>query len=197
MKPPGEKALTVTEVMVFVVLLVFAFAMCLPFLVNPSLKKGQMSQTLSNMKQLHLATQQMALDRTTAGETNLGWPGDIGGAFSNWTAQIVKEHYLSTRDLSKLLSAPGIVLSPEKIPSFNTTAIRVYTVKEDSRSETVILSTANFTNTPTGGLPPLADAKPYGTNGFIVFRKAGDGMILKPKQAGNTNLIGGFVPLLK
>lgn len=198
MKPPGEKALTVTELLValVVILVAIGFLLSLSHVTwTSSLTQGQMSQTLSNMKQLHLATQQMALDGITTGKTNLGLPGDIGGTFSNWTAQIVSGNYLTAWDLSKMLSAPGIVLNPRQIPATNTTAVLVYAVKEQSEGSTVFLSTANFTNTPTGGLPPLADAKPYGNDGFIVFRKAGDGAILKPKQAGKTNLIGGFVPL--
>jgi hypothetical protein len=35
-----------------------------------------------------------------------------------------------------------------------------------------------------------AAGKPYGDKGFIVFRKAGDGVILLPKQFNNTNVIG-------
>lgn len=152
-------------------------------------------QVLSNMKQLHLATQQMALDATTTSNSQIGWPGDIGGSFSNWTHQIVNGGYLGTNDLCKLLSGPGVVVRPDMVPVKNTTAVRVYAATEDSVGSTVFLTSANFTNTPTGGLPPLANAKPYGDKGFAVFRKAGDGAILKAKQAGNTNLIGGFAPL--
>ncbi len=196
MKPPGEKALTVTELLVIIVVLVVLMSLGTSYPpLNPG--RGQMFQTLSNMKQLHLATQQMALDGTTTGETNLGLPGDTGGTFSNWSRLLVESNYLRADDLAKLLSAPGIVLKPGKIPTSNTTAVLVYATKEQSEANEVFLSTANFTNTPSGGLPPLADAKPYGTNGFIVFRKAGDGAILKSTQAGSTNLIGGFAPLLQ
>lgn len=200
MKPPGEKALTVTEALVALMVILVAIGLLLSVshvTWTSSLKQSQMTQTLSNMKQLHLATQQMALDGITTGKTNLGLPGDTGGTFSNWTAQIVGGNYLSDHDLCKMLSAPGIVLNPGKIPASNMAAILVYAVKDQSEGNVVFLSTANFTNTPTGGLPPRADAKPYGDNGFIVFRKAGDGAILKPRQVGDTNLIGGFAPLLK
>ena len=199
MKPPGEKALTVTELLVALAVIgILAFAVFiffLPQLVVPSLTKGQMTQTLSNMKQLHLATQQMALDGIAEGNTNLGWPGDTGGSFSNWARLLVQSNYLSMRDLNKLLSAPGIVVPPEKILIANTTAVRVYAAKEKDPGEVVFLTSANFTNTPDGGLPPLTNAKPYGNKGFVVFRKAGDGAILQARQAGNTNLIGNFVPL--
>jgi hypothetical protein len=60
-------------------------------------------------------------------------------------------------------------------------------VAENSTGDTVFLSTANWTNTSS----QLTKAgKPYGDKGFVVFRKAGDGAILLPKQYNNTNVIG-------
>jgi len=38
---------------------------------------------------------------------------------------------------------------------------------------------------------------PFGNKGFVVFRKAGDGAILMPKQVGQTNVIGAFAPLCR
>jgi len=40
-------------------------------------------------------------------------------------------------------------------------------------------------------------AKPFGNKGFVVFRKGGDGGVYLPKQVGQTNLIGAFVPLCR
>lgn len=152
-----------------------------------------MTQTLSNTKQLYLATQQMALDGEAEKNTNIGWPGDIGGGFSNWTAQLLKGNYLSRTDLCKLLSAPGIIISTNDPFTNNQTALLLYAVRTNSPATAVFLSSANFTNTPTGGtLDP--DAKPYGKKGFVVFRKAGDGSILQSRQVGMTNIIGSYVP---
>lgn len=158
-----------------------------------------MTQSLSNMKQLHLATQQMVLDGLTTGETNLGWPGDTGSSFARWTTSLVKNGYLTQRDLAKLLSAPGVPVSSEEIPVVNRTAVLVYAVSTNSSSDAVFLSTANFTNTPAGGAPPLKSAKPYGNKGYAVFRKGGDGAILQPRQTGwqFTNIIGASAPLCK
>ena len=51
---------------------------------------GKMIQTLSNMQQLYFATRQMQVDREVSGNTNIGWIGDTGGSFSNWTTQLVR-----------------------------------------------------------------------------------------------------------
>lgn len=175
------------------------------FLAMPRISSGPtrspMTQPLSNMRQLHLATTQMALDGVSTGATNLGWPGDIGGTFSNWVAQLVPD-YISTNDMCKLLSGPGKVMKPEHLSSMNHSAVLVYAVSSlhisnASPPTAVFLSTANFTNTPEGGLPLDRSARPFGNKGFVLFRKAGDGAILKPTQVGQTNIIGSYVPLCR
>ncbi len=187
------------EFLICLVVIGVLIALALPGTPGSGLRRGTMTQSLSNMKQLHLATQQMALDGQTTGDTNLGWPGDTGSSFAKWTTFLVQEKYLTKQDLAKLLSAPGVVVSPHNIPTVNTTAVLVYAVSAKSPENTVFLSTANFTNTPTGGVPPLKSARPYGEKGFIVFRKGGDGAILQPRQTGPqyTNIIGASAPLCR
>ena len=191
MKRPNYSAFTLTEaivcVAVFGVLLTLALA-------NTTVRMPPMTYILSNAKQLHLATQQMALDGTTTGNTNLSWPGDTGGTFTNWARRLVPG-YLSTNDFCKLMSAGRLVARSGNFPHFSKTSILAYAVGEDGPGDAVFLSSANFTNTPTGGLPLDPKALPYGNRGFIIFHKAGDGAILMPKQVGNTNVIGGFAPL--
>lgn len=187
------------ELLVCLVVIATLIALALPATSGGGLRRGTMTRSLSNMKQLHLATQQMAMDGITTGQTNLGWPGDTGSSFARWTASLVQGEYLSKQDLAKLLSAPGIIVSPEKIPTVNTTAVLVYAVSTNSPNDALFLSTANFTNTPTGGVPPLKSAKSFGNKGFAIFKKAGDGAILQSRQTGPqyTNVIGSFVPLCR
>ncbi len=155
-------------------------------------------QTLINMKLLHLATRQMALDSVTTGETNIGWPGEIGGSFSNWTRALVAGGYLSTNDLCKLLSGPGKIVRTNALPTdMGKSAVLVYAVRSESPENAVLFSSANFTNTPEGGEALAADARPYGNKLFIVFRKNGEGGILRPKHVGDSNVIGSYAPLCR
>lgn len=161
------------------------------------LRMNQMTSTLSNMKQLHLATESMAQDGVATEDRALGWPGDTGGTYSHWAQQVVPA-YWGTNDFCKLLSGPGVTVPAGKIPkAMSSCAVRVYAVSSNSPSSAVFLTTANFTNTPQGGEPLLESTMPYGSKGFVVFRKGGDGAILLTKQVGNTNLIGSYVPMLK
>ena len=79
----------------------------------------------------------------------------------------------------------------------NETAMRAYAVTDDSPSNAVLLTSSNFTNTPTGGEALNPSAKPFGNKGFVLFRKGGDGGVYLPKQIGQTNLIGSFVPMCR
>lgn len=196
MKSKSPSAFTLIELLVVISIIGILAALALPAITS-ALVKGQQTQVLSNMKQLHLATQQMALDATTTGDTNIGWPGDLGGSFSRWATNLVGGNYLSTNDFDKLLSAAGKLTPPGTMPTANTNAVMVYAVTETSDGGTVFLTTANFTNSASGGAAPTADAKPFGTKGFVIFHKAGDGMILQNRQVGSsyTNIIGGYTNL--
>ncbi len=186
----------VFEVFLCVVIILFLCSLALPR-VGSGIARSHETHVLSNMKQLHLVCQQMALDGVTTGDKILGWPGDTGGTFSNWAFQVVKGEYLTTKDLCYLLSGPGVIVPPGKIPQMNDTAVRLYAVDDRSQTNAVLLTSANFTNKPTGGEALNPSAKPFGDRGFVLFRKEGSGSILLPKQVGQTNIIGSFAPMCR
>jgi len=147
--------------------------------------KGRMTQTLSNMKQLHLATQTMSLDNETTSESPIRWTctGTTPLTFQQWSNALVPS-YLNESDFKKLFAA-----TEERAFWFErrfTNAITVFAVSENDRADTLLLATKNWQGI---GNPNLDDSQ-YAKSGFIVFRKGGDGAILLKNQAASTNLIG-------
>lgn len=188
------RAFTLIELLVVISIIAILASLALPALTG-ALARAQMTQSLSNMKQLHLIAQTMALDATTTGDTNLGWPGDIPSAsWQTWVTAAVPS-YIKTNDMAKLLSAPGITVGQDaNIGSLQPgvvggRAIVLYAVSETNDNNAVIFSTANFTNT-AAGQALNGNALPFGDKGFVVFRKGGDGTVLQAKQSTNTNIAG-------
>jgi prepilin-type N-terminal cleavage/methylation domain-containing protein len=192
------RAFTLIELLVVISIIAILAALSLPAITG-ALARGQMTQTMSNMKQLHLVAQQIALDGSTTGDTNFAWPGDL--ATKTWTvwAGIVTNGYMTAVDLAKMCSAPAVTATSNTIASSTAGANRAvvaYQVSETNESTVVLFTSSNFTNaaSPTA---PTSTAKPYGTKGFVVFRKGGDGAVLQNNQATNTNVIGGFAAVLQ
>lgn len=188
-------AFTLIELLVVISIIAILASLALPAITG-ALARGQMSQSLSNMKQLHLVAQQIALDGQTAGDTNLAWPGELPGtrSWSAW-ATIVTNGYMTSADLAKMCSAPSVTANSNTIAGSSTTlgvnrAVILYGVTDTNDSAAILFTTSNFTNIATP-VAPVAAAKPYGTKGFVVFRKGGDGSVLQNNQATNTNFVGG------
>lgn len=186
---------TLIELLVVISIIGILASLAIPA-VTGALVRGQMTGTLSNMKQLHLATQSMALDASTTGDTNLGWPGDTGGSWESWASNMVDGKYMSTNDFAKMISAPGVVVAATADPaSPGKSAVIAYQVKENSENNAVFLTSANF-EYADGGVALSPKSIPFGNKGFVVFRKGGDGVVLSDRQSKSTNLIGEYVEVV-
>lgn len=188
-RPPGSYSLA--EIVVALVVFILAIAILLSQF-SPGLSAS--AKMLNNMKRLRQLTQQMALDSAARGATNIGWPGDTGGTFTNWAARLVEGHYVSTNELATLLSGPGKSEPPGRMPTLGGSAVLVYAVKASSPGRTVFLSSANFTNSPIGGVVDPA-ARPFGRQKFLIVRKNGEAGSLPLRELGDTNRIGRYAPL--
>lgn len=181
----GSRAFTLIELLVVISIIAILAALALPAITG-ALARGQMTQTMSNSRQIYVSTFNMALDGTTTGDTNLGWPADIGGTWSAWANALVGGGYMSTNDFAKMLSAPGVIRGTNTgVGSPTPSAINVYNVGESSPMQAAFITTANYTNP----VALSADAKPFGNKGFVVFRKGGDGLVYTPQQATNTSIL--------
>jgi prepilin-type N-terminal cleavage/methylation domain-containing protein len=181
------RAFTLIELLVVISIIAILASLALPAITG-ALARGQLTQAMSNARQLFVANTQMALDAVTTADTNLGWPGDIRGSNTSWGtwATALVPAYMSTNDFSKMLSAPGLVRSTNAAVNTATpSALTVYAVTDASTMETTFITTANYTN----GQVLSSAARPFGDKGFVVFKKGGDGAIFLQAQATNTALL--------
>lgn len=188
-KSPGSGRATIVKTVVALAVILFLIAMMFPMADDP--RKSMAARTMGNMRQLSLATQTMALDGATTGDTNLHWPGDGPGTFSNWVANLVPA-YLSTNDFLKLMSGPGGRLT--KMPTKNDGPVRVYAVSSNSPPDAVLFATANVIVAPDGTVKVDPAVKPFGDKTVVIFRRGGDGAVLSVNQ---TNVAGVYPPLLR
>ncbi|CAN5332001.1 hypothetical protein BH09VER1_BH09VER1_49450 [soil metagenome] len=197
--PRHQAAISRVELLVALVIGGLAFFLLVPqgsFAIISSLHMGQAMQILSNMKQLQLATEQMAHDGATNSNPRLGWPGDTGATATNWIKQLVSENYLSTNDMIKLLNAPreskyrsrlfSTLFPPParktNLPTSNDAGVLVYAVSAHSPEDAVFLTSANFTNSPTGGA--MDSSQPlFRDKYFVVMRKDGSGFLVPTTEA--------------
>jgi prepilin-type N-terminal cleavage/methylation domain-containing protein len=185
-------AFTLIELLVVIAIIAILAALAVPALTS-ALAKAQQTGTMNNARQLYLAQFQMANDGTATGDANLSWPGDHvpawGGVLQNYINSIVGAGYLKGGDVAKLLSAPSasltctIVPGPPESVTFGGTpaksALKVHPVKDSDPANTIFATTLNYTYNSA-----IANGSvPYGTKGFVVIRKGGDGSVFKSGQA--------------
>src|SRR5882724_250145 len=193
MNKKSPSAFTLIELLVVIAIIATLAAFAVPALTS-ALTRGQMTGTLNNMHQFHLAAAQMAIDGASNADPTLGWPGDITSpaaitALSAYCDVLISNNYLQAGDVRKILSAPGANCTftggtysgstYTAISGLSSPALKVFLVNGSNPSNTIFCETANYTyNTalPSAGVP-------YSDKGFIVQRRGGDAVLLRKGQA--------------
>lgn len=183
-----QAAFTLIELLVVISIIAILAALALPA-ITKALTKGQMTATLNNERQLHLATFNMTTDGATTNDPTLAWPGDDAAltTIEGFCQKLYQGDYLQPADIQKILNAPGATCTVSSTAANNTKtltlagkpALTVFKVQGNNPGTTVFATSANYKfNTAL-----VASDVPYGDGGFVVFRKAGDGAVYNKNQA--------------
>jgi prepilin-type N-terminal cleavage/methylation domain-containing protein len=188
-------AFTLIELLVVIAIIAILAALAVPALTS-ALAKAQMTGTMNNERQLYLAQFQMANDGAATGDASLAYPGDYTPAIASLQAYVnilVGKGYLKGGDVAKLFSAPScnltvtVTAGPPESVAFTSpagsAALKVHPLHDADPSNTIFCTSRNYIyDTPIGVGNPV----PYGTKGFIVMHKGGDGVVFKSGQADTT-----------
>jgi len=192
MKPrlASRAAFTLIELLVVISIIAILAALALPSIAG-ALTKAQMNTALSNLRQVHLATQSAALDAFTTQDNTIGWPGDVGiSGGEALSGMLIANKYLNARDAAKVFAAGGIKAATgvsDSIPEANI-AFTFEDVVESDSGTTVFAYTKNYTY--GSNIEDGTTTEPFKDAGFVVMRKGGDGAVYRAQQGENTEMIG-------
>ena len=170
------------EVLVAVVVVV-ALGLTVVSVIANIFTHWRVERMLNNMKQLHLATQQMTLDNETTEVPLVRWTCSGTAPLSfDQSHHFLVPAYLTEEDFQKLLTVGDKGFwGTRKVEN----AMTVFAVCDEDTPNTVLFASKNW----HGMDKPLA-GEPYGTKRFVIFHKAGDGAVLLQWQSSDTNVIG-------
>jgi len=196
-KPPTMKikinknpsAFTLIELLVVIAIIAILAALAVPALTS-ALNKAQLTGTMNNARQMYLAQFSMANDGTATGDPTLVYPGDYLPALTtlqDYVNTVVKPGYLQGGDIGKLFSAPScnltlnVTVGPPQSVTFTAgnASLKVHQLKDVDPSNTIFCTSRNYVYDTA----LVGTNIPYGTKGFVVMHKGGDGAIFKEGQA--------------
>jgi prepilin-type N-terminal cleavage/methylation domain-containing protein len=184
-------AFTLIELLVVISIIAILASLALPAITG-AVTRGQLTQGISNARQIHLAQTQMAMESVNTGDTNWAWLGDLATVtdVQSYATLLVSNDFLKPADAVKVFAAggvpPGTATSNSVTLTSTNTGFKFYKVKDADANITVFITSKNYTyNTELS-----SSSKPFGDAGFMVMRKGGDAALFRKSQATATNLVG-------
>jgi hypothetical protein len=193
--PPVSRFPSLLQVVVALGVIVILAVLALPQVPFDGIR-GDILQTMNNMRQIHMATLSMANDGIESKNPKFGWPGDLAVAEKDpvlslpaFVERLVEYDYIKRSDLGKNFAAPGVPVYPGKGPfESRYSAFKIYRVRENDAKNCLFAATRNFTMGKDLG----PNAVPFGDKRFVIIRRGGDAVPFNNKQSARGHL--GFLP---
>ncbi len=167
-------AFTLIELLVVISIIAILASLALPAITG-ALVKGQITQTMSNYRQLYLASQSADLDSAANGSSNNGFPGEAGSVTA-WSNALVP-NYLSPQSFGSLLAVKGSVANSQ-----------AWDGNPSSNSAGVMLGTANIDGSSNSAT--VNNAAPYFLKGGAVVNASGAAIsVVGTNVTGLTNTV--------
>jgi prepilin-type N-terminal cleavage/methylation domain-containing protein len=192
----SPSAFTLIELLVVIAIIAILAALAVPALTS-ALAKAQMTGTMNNARQLYLSQFSMANDGTATGDVDSAYIGDYTPALTTvvqFMNKLVGKGYLQPGDVGKMLSAPSapctatdLLTTPPSVALAGTSALKIHPVQDADPANTIFCTSLNYVY----DTPVVVGSVPYGTKGFIVMHKGGDGVVFKAGQANVAGWTGG------
>ena len=192
----SSSAFTLFELLVMITIIATLAALAVPALTS-ALAKAQMTGTMNNARQLYLSQFSMANDGAATGDADSAYVGDYTPPLATLEAfinKLVGKGYLQPGEVGKLLSAPSAGCNaannnttPPSVTLTGTSALKIHPVQDADPSNTIFCTSLNYVY----DTPIAVGSIPYGTKGFVVMHKGGDGVVFKSGQAEVGGWTGG------
>ncbi len=200
-KNKKHNAFTLIELLVVIAIIGILAGLLFPAIAG-AIEKANLTQSLSNAKQITLAAINASLDQDATGSP-VGWPRNCTPTAPTTVADYLTllrdNKYLTQSDIQKLVATKGF---PPNFGTFPPPAANngyhFYNLGAAMPGQTVFLSTKN--TDPDISATELKATISFGKNGFVVARKDGSGAVLQEsaldKPAATKDGLVGLLPNL-
>jgi prepilin-type N-terminal cleavage/methylation domain-containing protein len=180
----SRQGFTLIELLVVIAIIAILAALAVPQIAS-AMVQGQLTQTLNNARQIHIAITRMAMDNSVNPDPKIGWPGDITDIqdIGSFCDRMVDYKYFERGDLRTVFAAPGVTAyNGQGNFSSQNSAFKIYRIKETDPGQCILVATKNF----TFGQALSDSTAPYAKKGAVIFRKGGEGLKINDQQATNS-----------